>query len=692
MPGLAQNLSFILLGEDKSASKAMHGAESTATKVTANIGGAFGKLGGIIGGEFGEVLDKVGEGIETVGEHGKHLGKTLQIAGGVTTAAGVGLLALSSDLKGATDQLDAAIKTTGKSTEEYSEEIEKAVQKGQNFNHNAVETKKALTTLVSATGDTKVALERMSVVTDLAAAKHISLEAAATQVAKILNGSGGKTLAAYGITMEKSYDNTKDLANAHDRLLKAQQGVQNSQIALSRLEAIDHGKKTLSISDNFRLADAHKKVTDAKAMVAQATTNLNDLEGTSITKQKAGAEAIEQLSAKLKGQGAASVDNFGAQVSIVTTKIKDWVDEVAGPLGSALSGLGPVLTVVGLGVDLYRSKQEAAAAATLAQAAAAGTAAVAETEAAGAMVALDVAMDANPIGIVAAALGGLALVAGGIALANQKDLTEATKSYTSALSADNEMIGKNTRITAAKALSDSGALQAAVKLGISPGLLVDATLGLAGAKKKLADETDKVNKKLDIEQKNMAEGAGASAAQVRAYDKQWKALKVVTDSVGDQSTALKDATKKEQIYTSAINTVNGKLHLTNDELEELTARINKLPDKVGLSVTTTGGVAYSDSRNSSKKPHKANGGDVSQSEYTLVGENGPEVVGLPGGSHVFPSQRGGLGGGGINVQVHVAGSVHATEAGLVKAFTNGLINALQTGGVNRADLRRALGF
>ena len=223
-----------------------------------------------------------------------------------------------------------------------------------------------------------------------------------------------------------------------------------------------------------------------------------------ITKQEAGKEALDQLAKKLDGQGKASVNNFGAQVDIMRTKIQDWVDQVSGPVGSVLTALGPAFTVAGVAVDLYRAKKEAATLAEIASAAASTTAVTATGAETASMVALDVAMDANPIGLVAAALGALALVAGGLVLATTRDLTQAQRDFTSALDASNGMLDANVQKVAYKQLSDAGALKAASALGISTAVLVKASLGDAAAKALVAKQVDLLNGKLaNLNQQNV---------------------------------------------------------------------------------------------------------------------------------------------------------------------------------------------
>jgi hypothetical protein len=128
------------------------------------------------------------------------------------------LTAAGSKEKQATDQLRASVDATGGSYEDYAGKIEKVVRREENFAHSAVDTKTALQVLTQATGDEQKALDSMQLVTDLAAAKHISLADAAAQVAKILAGKGGKTLAQYGIVMKTNADGTKDVADAVTQL------------------------------------------------------------------------------------------------------------------------------------------------------------------------------------------------------------------------------------------------------------------------------------------------------------------------------------------------------------------------------------------------------------------------------------------------------------------------------------------
>lgn len=603
--GLAQNLSFILLGEDKSASKAMEGAESTAAKVTGKIGASFNKLGGIIGGEFGEVLNKVGDGIEQVGAKGADMGKSLMVAGGIATAAGVGLMSLASADKAATDQLKASIDSSGESWDDYKDQIDAAVASGQNFAHEGEDTTKALSALTIATGSTQKALDQMQLVSDLAAQKHISLEAAAQMVAKIMGGGGAKTLTQYGIKMEENADGTKNVD-----------------------------------------------------------------------------KALSQLAAKLDGQAKASMNNFGAQVDVVKTKIIDWVQEIAGPLGQALTAVGPILTIAGLAIEIYKNRKIAATIATLAQTEAEVAATAATVAQTGAQVGLNVAMDANPIGLVAGALATLAAVVGtGIILSGTQNLAAATADYTATLDANTGAITDNTRAAVAKALADSGALAAAQKLGIQTSLVVDAVMGEEGARTALNAALDaSVAKHTDVtnalDDNFIAQGAldNKTKSLVDSYN-------LLTGQVGVQTETLKTNIATNKLTVDAINGTGSALDSTERKARTYASSLWSIPSSV--STTIYQGTIYS---TGPMKAHAA-GGIVTSPQMGIVGESGPEaIIPLNAGLRGLSS-----GGGETNVTVQVTGMIAGSTTEMAKQIQTWLINAFKNGSISKTEFARAIG-
>jgi len=413
---LAKNLSFILLGEDKSASKIMMTAAEKAEKATGRIGGAFGKIGGLIGGEFGEVLNKAGEGLAQVGEKGGKLGASMAIGGAAITGVGVALQAMGSADKQASDLLKQTVESSGHSWEKYQEDVEKTIKNQENFGHSAVDTQDALRKLTDATGDPKKALDTMGLAANLAAARHISLSDASDLLAKVLNGKGARTLTAYGITMQKTGDTAAHLTSAQDNVKRASDQLGSAQQRLTEILEIQHGKKKLSISDHIQLEHAQQAV-------KKSTTDLSAAQKTEASvadgvkhASNGSKDALEQLAQKIDGQGKASVNNFGSQIGILKTKVEDWGAAMGQKVGPALTAIGPVIGIAGTALELMKARQMAATVATIAGTEATTTMGVGAKIAAAGQWLLNAAMSANPIGLVIIAV--IALVAGFVLLWN----------------------------------------------------------------------------------------------------------------------------------------------------------------------------------------------------------------------------------------------------------------------------------
>lgn len=221
---LTANVSNYLSGMSRASSatagvgkQAQSTGELTRSFIS-KVGGSISSLGGQIGGSFGEVLSTVGSSIDQVSEKSVKLSAALQVGGAASVAAGIGLQQLASGEEEATAQLDAAIKAQGLSVSDYTGKIDEAVKAGEQFGFGAEDTKGALTTLTTATGSVTKATDLMSTVTNLAAARHESLADASTQVARILAGSGARTLVQYGITMDGVGSKTDQGTRALDQL------------------------------------------------------------------------------------------------------------------------------------------------------------------------------------------------------------------------------------------------------------------------------------------------------------------------------------------------------------------------------------------------------------------------------------------------------------------------------------------
>lgn len=286
---------YRLTGKDDGASGVFGKVADAAEKAGTRVGGALSKLGETIGGDFGDILSKVGDGIERVSQDGQaNLGKITLAAGGVTTAIGAGLMELGSGNEQATAQLKQAVENAGQSWEQYEDRIAGAIEANENLAVSDDETQAALQILVQQSNDTGKSLGDMTLVTDLAAAKHISLSAAAEMVAKIHEGKGAKALQSFGIELTKNKD-----------------GTVNSAAALGELAQKVDGQAATSV-DNF------------SGKVAIMRTQLGDWAADQASKY---GPAVTAFGAGLTGLGAAmeiakTAQNAGMLVTVKDTIVK----------------------------------------------------------------------------------------------------------------------------------------------------------------------------------------------------------------------------------------------------------------------------------------------------------------------------------------------------------------------------------
>jgi hypothetical protein len=163
-----------------------------------------------------------------------------------------------------------------------------------------------------------------------------------------------------------------------------------------------------------------------------------------------------------------------------------------------------------------------------------------EKEAAAGATAMDVAMDANPIGVVAAALGALAAIAA-VVVGSTNSATDATNDYTAAVQQDNGVIGEHIRLQTAKNLADSGSVKTNKELGLSLNTLTAAALGNESAQRKVTDAVKKKTDALDKDLQSNRAGASGLRALSFAQESQRKELSTYTDTVNGNAAAVKKA-------------------------------------------------------------------------------------------------------------------------------------------------------
>lgn len=121
--------------------------------------------------------------------------------------------------------------------------------------------------------------------------------------------------------------------------------------------------------------------------------------------------------------------------------------------------------------------------------------------------------------------------------------TQATQDYTAAVQQDNGVVGENVKQQAAKALSDSNALDNAKKLGISMKLLTDATTGQGDAQAQFERKLAAANARLVELRKELYKAPTASASLTDAVIKQRDAIEQLTAAYNANKVDIKKALK-----------------------------------------------------------------------------------------------------------------------------------------------------
>lgn len=305
--------------------------------------------------EFLSFGDEVAKGVGEAGakaseSFGKKFGAGLMAAGGAATAVGGILVKMSEPLESANARLDNAIKNTGNEAGEFKKQIDDTVKHMEKYGHTADDTKNALASMTEATNDPKKALADMGVAADLAADKHISLTAAAKIVDQVLAGNT-RTLKQYGINMASAKTATTDLGKATGDVTKTADTLAKAQQHLADLEAVDAGKKKLTIADHIALRNAQDAVTKATDAHNAALTKVQTAQLNFNAATKGGTDALALLENKIKGGADAQAQTFGGHIAALRAKFVDMAAELGAKVGPALTLLGPPILGVGAVIE-----------------------------------------------------------------------------------------------------------------------------------------------------------------------------------------------------------------------------------------------------------------------------------------------------------------------------------------------------
>jgi hypothetical protein len=404
----------------------------------------------------------------------------------------------------------------------------------------------------------------------------------------------------------------------------------------------------LAAAKHLTLADAADQVD--KVMAGSGSRTLTEYGikmGTGKNKTAEAQKALEELGKKLDGQASASMNNFGAQVNAVKTRVTDWGAAIGQKVGPALTAIGPVLMGAAAAMELFKTVTGAVKAAQLAQTVATEAGTVAQRG-------FNLSLLANPIVLIIVAI--VALVAGLIWFFTQTKLgQEIWHNFVT-------FLGDAWKWLWNSVLKPTFDLIAAVFTWLWNNIL-KPYIGL-----------------IVLEVKVLGAIFSWLWQNVISPVANWigSAIRVVGQVIGAVFGAIGGTI--QHAFSGAVGFVKGAINGIIDVINMAIGGINTLIDGVnsipGVSLPHLG-----------RLPHMALGGVVTSPTVALIGESGPEaIVPLNGGGNYGTG-----GGGGLTVQVTVQAGAVGNEQFLARTVTNAIINAIRSGSVNRQELRTALG-
>lgn len=337
-------LRAILLGEDRSASKAVKGVGSAAEGASGKLGALSTRLGNLIGGDAGELLGKVSEGFDAAGEASGRSSKIMMGVGGVAAGAGLAMQKMASGDVRAAQQLEAAVKATGKGYDGFGEDVDRLISKHQKFGATDGEVSDSLRILTQSLDDPKKAVEQLGLAQDVAAAKGVDLRTAAGMVGKAAHGSG-RLLSEMGIVVKKNKDGTLD----YDGALKELAGKMNGQAAAA---ADTFGGKMAAIrawTDNAASAIAEKygpAVTAVGSVVTVAGTVLEIYRGRQVAATAADNLGTLAKARSVVGTVASTVATTAASVASKAWAAAQWLINAAlsaNPIGLVIVAIAALV-------------------------------------------------------------------------------------------------------------------------------------------------------------------------------------------------------------------------------------------------------------------------------------------------------------------------------------------------------------
>jgi hypothetical protein len=404
---------------------------SAAQKGQAAAGGMHSAFSGMLGtlnstgvlGPFGSALQTADMSLQNMGKHAQTTAGMMMGVGGALAGVGLALSAMGSKDQASHQQLQQAVKATGKSYDDYEGRIDAAVKHQEHFGRTANESQDALRILTQATHDPAKALDMLGTASELASAKHEDLSAAATSLGRVYNGSG-RVLKEFGITMSSTSESSKALEKATKDAGHADDALSAAKLHLLDLQSKDAGSKHLSAAQADALKAAEDKVAFASAVAASKHSDLARAQDAAKGASKGHEDAIDALGKKLTGQDSAAANTFTGHLKALKAEAEDHIALFGQKYGGAITAAGIAMSGLGAAVGVLKDAQLASKVATVASTVAEGAQAAASGVATAATWLLNAALEANPLVLIATLIAVVigAIVAIGIKFGWWKDI------------------------------------------------------------------------------------------------------------------------------------------------------------------------------------------------------------------------------------------------------------------------------
>lgn len=620
--GAEATLKLLLLGEDRSAGKALRGVGGDADKTR---------------GKFGQ-LAKV---------------SAVALAGGLLAAGAAAIKlgrAAAADEQAAV-RLATSLKNSAGATDEQVAATEKWITaQGKALGVTDDELRPALGRLAIATKDVGEAQDYAALAMDVAAGSGKSLDAVSAGLAKAINGNVG-ALARLNINTKNADGSTKSLEQVTADLAQTYSGqaAKAADTTAGKQKILETRMNELGETMGQKVQPVMLAVTDAALKLADEFENgtgtggdIRDVLEDVADAGKAVKGAIDAIPGPVKKFGAEAaiallvvsklrtlMGPMSVGLTTMATSFKSAETRAAG-FKAGLRGLGSGLTnVAGAGGMLLLADGAGKAETSMGKL---------ELAAGGAMSGAALGSFAGPPGAaVGAAIGGIAGLTFGL-LQRTKEVQEQVlhgipswKEYAQTLDGTSAATTKATRAMVLQRLEKSGLLDATRKLGLTDRQAVSAMMGNTDARKKLSKELAHNHNLTDEQRAALVKETGAVGQSRKATLLRNIALAGTEAELKKAKTALRNFMKEPANKRVNISGVEQASQQLRDLRTLLSQTLN--PPK-GSAISGISGSVTDAYGGAGFEPKKAVGGPINTSGWYRIQEGGVENVWLPAGANV----------------------------------------------------------